>query len=230
MGGRFLTLLVSGLLALAGPAGAQGANFAAPKPPGKTSAPAPAPIQPRAPAPQAAPAATQPRAAAPASACARVTEGWIDYRPLNDSPVAQGRASSGELFVAADACRSEQAAAPGDRRIAFALARTFEVTGKGAQATPLFRQLADGGYPPATTQLARAYRVGSGVIRDQTRSCDLYVKAAKAGDPWAFNPAADCLSFLDYGHDPKQACRYFQKSLASGTFQTINLSRQDYCQ
>ncbi len=174
--------------------------------------------------------AAQPRAAAPNTPCQHVTKGWADYRPQNDSPVAQGRASSGEIYVALDACESEQAAAPSDRRIAFLLARAFEVSGKGSRATPMFRQLSDGGFAPATTQLARAYAIGSGVAPNQTTACDLYLIAARAGDIWAMNPAANCLSFQDYPHDARLACRYFQRAEASGTFQNTNLSRQDYCQ
>jgi len=222
MGQYFITILTCAILASALPGAGQ--TFVAPRP-----------SQPAEPAPRAAGATqSQPGRAArqqtsPATPCGRSTEGWAEHRPMNDAPVAQGRASPGELFVALDACQSEQAAAPSDRRIAFLLARVFEVNGKGVRATPMFRQLSDGGYAPATTQLARAYAVGSGVARNLTTACDLYLRAAKAGDPWALNPAADCLSFQDYPHDPRLACRYFQRAQASGTFQSVNMAREDYC-
>ena len=165
----------------------------------------------------------------PDSVCAQMTQGWADYRPVLDFPSAQGRTTYDTQVAAVGVCQSEQAARPNDLRVAFLFARALEVNDKGSRATGLFRQLSDAGYAPATTQLARAYHFGSGVAPDPTQACDLYVKAAKAGDIWALNPAADCLSFQDYTHDPKLACRFFQQSQKSGTFQTTDLTRTDYC-
>lgn len=219
MNRRFVNLLSAALFSFIPAASAQD-DFVAPR--------VLAPARPAAPPPSS-PTATRRTSTASETPCAHVTKGWADHRPRNDTPVAQGRASAGELFVALDACQDEQAAAPSDRRLAFLLARAFEVNGRGVQATPMFRQLSDGGFAPATTQLARAYAIGSGVARNQTAACDLYLRAAKAGDSWAFGPAADCLSFLDYPHDPRLACRYFQRAQASGTFQNTNLTREDYC-
>ena len=234
MNARFFPVSLGSLFLLATAAFGQGEpTFVPPRP--ETAARPPAAAQPAAQPRGASPAeprrqtAAAPRAPATNSPCQHVTQGWADYRPLNDSPVAQGRATSGQIFVALDACASEQAAAPGDRRIAFLLARAFEVSGKGQRATPMFRQLSDGGFAPATTQLARAYATGSGVIVNPTTACDLYLKAAKGGDPWAFNPAANCLAFQNYARDPKLACRYFDKARASGTVQNTELTREDYC-
>ena len=159
-----------------------------------------------------------------------MTKDWVDYRPVLDLPAAQGRVSADQQIASVSVCRAEQAARPNDKRIAFILARSFEVNNKGTQSTPLFRQLSDAGLPAATTQLARAYHYGIGVPPNPVQACDLYVKAAKAGDAWALNPAADCLSFQDYAHDPRQACRYFKSAQAKGTFQTMNLTQEDYCQ
>ena len=165
----------------------------------------------------------------PDSQCAQMTKDWADYRPVLDFPSAQGRTTYDTQVAAVGVCQSEQAARPNDLRVAFLFARALEVNDKGSRATALYRQLSDAGYAPATTQLARAYHFGSGVAPDPTQACDLYVKAAKAGDIWALNPAADCLSFQDYTHDPRLACRFFQQSQKSGTFQTTDLTRADYC-
>jgi TPR repeat protein len=167
--------------------------------------------------------------AAPPSECVTLTKDWVDYRPMLDLPASQGRSTSEILVSSLSACRTEQIARPNDLRVAFLLARTLEVNHKTTSATALFRQLSDAGYAPATTQLARAYHFGSGVAADQVQACDLYVQAAKAGDIWAMNPAADCLSFQDYAHDPRLACRFFQRAQASGTFQTTDLTKADYC-
>ena len=169
------------------------------------------------------------RQARPASECETMTRDWVDFRPVLDLPAAQGRASGEQQVAAVSVCEAEQAARPTDKRIAFIFARTLEVNNKGSRSTPLFRQLADANFAPAMTQLARAYHYGLGVAPDPVQACDLYVKAAKAGDAWAYNPAADCLSFQDYTHDPRLACRYFKSAQAKGTFQTTDLSQADYC-
>lgn len=221
--------IVAVVLCLALPSSppAEAQTFAAPQP--KASAPA---------APTGSPSAStgqQSRrrgnvSTVPDSQCAEMTKDWADYRPVLDSPSAQGRTTYDVQVSATAVCRSEQSARPNDLRVAFLYARALEVNNKGTQATALFRQLSDAGYAPATTQLARAYHFGSGVPPNPVQACDLYVKAAQAGDTWAFNPAADCLSFQDYTHDPKLACRFFQQAQKSGTFQTYDLSREDYCQ
>lgn len=219
MGGRVVAAVLCVLLACPLPAGAQ---FLAPAPSGKSQA---APQQSRQ-----GQSARRSQPARPLSECETMTKDWVDYRPVLDLPAAQGRATADQQIASVTICRAEQAARPNDKRIAFILARTFEVNNKGSQSTPLFRQLADAGFPPAITQLARAYHYGIGTAPDPVQACDLYVKAAKAGDAWAFNPAADCLSFQDYAHDPRQACRYFKSAQAKGTFQTTNLTQEDYCQ
>jgi TPR repeat protein len=212
--------MLCGLLAF--PPTVIGQTFVAPKPEAaQPRAPHKAPVQQR---------RRQPVAATPVSVCVQMTEDWVDYRPVLDFPALQGRVTQDLQTAALAACESEQRARPNDLRIAFIFARTLEVNNKGVRATPLFRQLMDAGHAPAMTQLARAYYFGSGVAPDRVQACDLYVKAAAAGDPWAYNPAADCLSFQDYTHDPRLACRYFQRAQANGTFQTSDLTREDYCQ
>ncbi|MFO1106669.1 MAG: hypothetical protein U1E34_11255 [Amaricoccus sp.] len=172
----------------------------------------------------------QRRAAAPASPCEQMTRDWVDHRPVIDDPAGAGLVAADQQGAAVAECQAEQARRPSDMRIAFIYARTLEVNGHSARALGLFQQLADAGYGPALTQTARAYYIGSGVPRDMFEACTRYIGAAKAGDAWAFNPAADCLSFQDFTHDPKLACRYFQKAQASGTFQSTDLTRGDYCQ
>lgn len=158
-----------------------------------------------------------------------MTREWVDYRPVLDLPAMQGRMNPGEQATALSTCQSEQAARPNDLRLAFIFARTLEVNDRPTRSTALYRQLADAGYPPAMTQLARAYHLGNDVPADRTQACNLYVNAAQAGDAWAYNPAADCLSFQDFAHDPRLACRFFQRAQSSGTFQTTKLTREDYC-
>lgn len=216
-----VAVVVGGLLAM--PIGAAGQTFVAPKPEGASP-------RPQATAPAAQPGRQQRRTpTTPASPCVDMTREWVDYRPLLDFPTLQGRINPGEQVTALTVCQAEQAARPNDLRLAFIYARTLEVNDRGTGSTALYRQLSNAGYAPATTQLARAYHLGNGVAANRTEACDLYVKAARAGDAWAFNPAADCLSFQDFAHDPRLACRFFQQAQASGTFQTTNLTREDYC-
>lgn len=191
-----------------------------------------------APQPQTAPrAAAKPAASsparqrrAPATECEQMTKDWADHRPIIDDPAGAGLVTPEQQGAAVAECQAEQARQPSSLRIAFLYARALEVNGHGTRAVGLFEQLANGGYTPALTQIARAYYLGNGVPRDMFEACSRYVDAAKAGDRWAFNGAADCLSFQDFTHDPRLACRYFQKAQASGTFQTTDLTRADYCQ
>jgi TPR repeat protein len=221
---RIVAVLLCLALVLPSPLPAQ--TFVAPQPKAPRAA-APPPAQGTARKPQG--TRRQGASTVANSQCAQMTSEWADYRPVLDSPSAQGRVTRDVQVAAVGVCEAEQAARPGDLRVAFLFARALEVNDRGSRATGLYRQLSDAGYAPATTQLARAYRLGSGVPADPVRACDLYVKAARAGDAWAFNPAADCLSFQDFTHDPKLACRFFQQAQRSGTFQTQSLTRADYC-
>jgi TPR repeat protein len=163
--------------------------------------------------------------------CEQMTAGWVDYRPMYaDTPAADGRVSFDQQQAAVSECGAEQQRRPGDIRTAFTFARALEVNGHGGRAAGLYRQLSDAGYTPAMTQLARTLFFGNGVARDSYAACALYVDAANAGDTWAYNGAANCMSFWDYAHDATLACRYYDQALASGTFQTVNLARGDYCQ
>lgn len=179
--------------------------------------------------PQAASSPTRQRRA-PTTVCEQMTKDWVDHRPIIDDPAGSGLVTPEQQGAAVAECQAEQARQPSNLRVAFIFARSLEVNGHGTRAVGLFQQLANGGYTPALTQLARAYYVGNGVPRDMFEACKRYVDAARSGDSWAYNGAADCLSFQDFTHDPKLACRYFQKAQASGTFQTSDLTRADYCQ
>jgi TPR repeat protein len=224
MNKRIATVVVC--LALALPPSLEAQTFVAPQPKApKASASPPAQSSPR----TSQRSRRQTASTAPDSQCAQMTKDWADYRPILDFPSAQGRVSYDVQVASVGVCEAEQAARPSDLRVAFLFARALEVNDKGTRATGLYRQLSDAGYAPATTQLARAYRLGSGVAPNPVQACDLYVKAARAGDAWAFNPAADCLSFQDYAHDARLACRFFQQAQRSGTFQTQSLTREDYC-
>jgi TPR repeat protein len=194
-------------------------TFVAPKPQ----------VAPRAATPGSSSARRQPRATAPSSLCEQMTREWVDHRPMLDFPALEGRISLQQQQSALGECEAEQRRRPADVRVAFIFARTLEVNNRGSRAAGLFRQLADAGYAPAKTQLARALQFGSGLAKDMVASCELYVDAAKAGDVWAYNPAANCLSFQDFTHDPRLACFFFQKAQSSDTFQSDNLSRTDYC-
>jgi TPR repeat protein len=220
---RALSLLVVILLVLeAGAAGAQ--TFVAPKPEAaRPRAAAPAPQRQRqrraAPAP----------AAAPMTLCEQMTASWVDHRPISDFPALEGRISAEQQRGALRECELEQRMQPNDVRIAFLLARTAEVNNQGKRAVALYRQLADAGYAPALTQLARAYHFGRGVAQDRVEACRLYVEAANAGDAWALNSAANCLSSMASPRDQRMACRFFERAAAENTFQTADYSREDYC-
>ena len=173
---------------------------------------------------------SRPAAQSSGSLCEQMTAGWVDYRPMyDDMPAAAGRVAYDRQLAAVSECATEQQRRPNDVRTAFAFARTLEVNGKGGRAAGLYRQLADAGYTPAKTQLARTLFFGNGVARDSYAACELYVDAANAGDTWAYNGAANCMSIWDYAHDAKLACRYFDKAQASGTFQTADMTRETYC-
>jgi TPR repeat protein len=220
MGRKSAALVTCVMLAFASASAAQ--TFVAPKP--ETAAPRKA---------TGGAAATQrSRPAATANSfCEQMTSGWVDYRPMySDTPAAAGRVGYDQQLAAMTECGAEQQRRPGDIRTAFIFARTLEVNGQGSRAAALYRQLAAAGYTQAKTQLARTLFFGNGVPRDSYAACDLYVDAAKAGDSWAYNGAANCLSFWDYTHDPRLACRYFDQAQRSGTFQTTNVTREDYCQ
>jgi TPR repeat protein len=192
-------------------------------------APKPESSRARAPSPDATVTRRAPRAAAPVSLCEQLTRDWADYRPVNDFPTAEGRTNVVEQSAALRECAAEQSQRPGDVRIAFLFARVLEVNNQASRAAALYRQLAEAGYTPAVTQLARAHHFGTGVARDQAAACRLYVDAANAGDTWAYNSAANCLSVLGSPPDYQLACAFFEKAQASNTFQSGSLSREDYC-
>ncbi len=169
------------------------------------------------------------RAAAPVSPCEDMTKDWVDLRPVADFPALEGRVLIDLLQAALPICEAAQRDQPGNKRVTFVFARTLAIHGQNTRAAQLYRQLASARYVPAMTQLARAYYTGAGVPRDVVEACTRYVEAAKAGDAWAFNPAADCAILYSPVADQRRACQYFRKAQASDTAQTTTLTEADYC-
>lgn len=219
-------------LAVGTAAPAQDTLFVAPKPQG--AAPAQSPRAQSAPRSQASrqerqPRTTAARAPAPTTQCEVMTKDWIDFRPVQDAPARDGRTTLEQQQAAVIECQAEQQRQPSNKRIAFVFARTLEVNGSTSRAAKLYQQLAASNYPPAMTQLAKAYFVGAGVPRDAVEACTRYVQAARAGDAWAYNIAADCLTRQTATPDTRQACRYYRQAVAAQTLQTTATSEADYC-
>lgn len=207
-------------------ASAQDDGFVVPQP--ETGRPAAA----AAPSPARSTGTTRRRAAeAPVadSLCQEMVRDWVDVRPVRDVPALEGRVPLDMQQAALRICATEQQAKPGDKRVTFAYARTLEVNGRNARAVQLYQQLAGARYLPAMTQLARAYYTGAGLPRNVIEACNRYVAAAKAGDKWALNPAADCAMLHTAVPDPRHACQYYRKAVASDTVQTLTLTEADYC-
>jgi len=223
-------VLILGSLALcaAVPASAQDDGFIFPEP--ETARPAPA-AAPAGDATRPASATRRRAAAAPAGGglCEEMTKGWVDFRPLRDTPARDGRVALNMQQAALPICETANEAGTGGKRTTFVFARTLEVNGRNAQAVALYQQLADARYLPAMTQLARAYYLGAGLPRNVVEGCTRYVAAAKAGDKWALNPAADCAMLHTAVPDPRRACQFYRKAVASDTVQPTALTEADYC-
>lgn len=192
--------------------------------------PAPVPAPAASPAPSAQPAmALSPDAQKAVEGCDRMAASSLDVdRPSGVPGVAFNRI---QPRLAVEACQVALAAAPGERRVQFQLARAFDAAGSQAEAREFLTKAAAAGSVSAMSDLALQLEKGEGGPADLPRAVALFDQAAAAGNVAAMrNVAIEFENGVGRPRDATQAAQWYRKAADTGDPQAMGFLAVLYLQ
>lgn len=124
--------------------------------------------------------------------------------------------------LAVEACQAALAAAPGERRVQFQLARALDAAGDQVQARALLAKAAEAGSVSAMSDLALKLEQGEGGPADVSRAVALFDQAAAAGNIAAMrNVAIQYENGTGRPRDAAQAAQWYRKAADTGDPQAM---------
>ena len=129
---------------------------------------------------------------------------------------------------AVQACREALRLYPQTNRLKFQLARALDRSAAYDEAIPLYRQLADAGYPSAISNLGNIYEQGHGVAKDKAEAFRLFRQAAEKGLASAINLVGRMYALGEgVAKDQVEAAQWFRKGAEAGSREAmVNLGIQ----
>ncbi|MDQ0468720.1 caspase family protein [Labrys wisconsinensis] len=134
-------------------------------------------------------------------------------------------------LAAVAACRTAVAAAPGERRLLFQLARALDASGNSEEARANREKAAAAGSVSAMTDLALMLETGEGGPRDVGRAVALFDQAAAAGNVVAMRDVAiEFEKGVGRPRDAAQAALWYRKAADTGDPQAMGFLATLYLQ